>query len=512
MKLLCALTLLLAVVAAVFHGVHGQNPGLKAKVTEFGLTYGMKVFLSLLKDRAQEIKIPNQSGRADVVIGKVDYQFTNIKMTAFNIGGTSLPVVPREGLRLRANGVSASLNGDWHYSAKVAFIPIRDGGTLGLSISDVSLDVVMRLGKDAQDRPTISVGSCSAHIGDVSVKFHGGASWLYNLFKGAIENTIKNQLNSELCKSVSKAINEDVEKSFAQIRVLEPVGKFADLDLGLLEAPSFQTNFMELPLKGAVVPRDSSITVPVSPGPIPEVPETSRMIYLYGSEYVGNAIANIYHKAGQLRHVLKPKDIPKDLPFKLNTTYLAGLVPKVGELYPDMGIELVLNTSLPPHLSIRPGHATLTGYGNVHVYATPQNKPAIYLFSINVTMDLGAEVKLIGELLYGNVSMDPNKIKITTFGSTVGPVPTFGLDFAIRALCQATVPWINTFALDSRFEGMLTVWTSRDFCRQGAVPAIHYLAQGIPFHLKDVLFENAQVVMHQGFISIGTDLKYTGQF
>eukprot|EP00058_Branchiostoma_floridae_P008569 XP_002594057.1 hypothetical protein BRAFLDRAFT_68503 [Branchiostoma floridae] len=548
MKLLCArvLALLLALVAAVFHGAHGRNPGLKAKVTEFGLTYGMKVFLSVLKDRAQQIQIPNQSGRADVVIGKVDYQFTNIKMTSFNIGGTSLPVVPREGLRLRANGVSASLNGNWHYSAKVAFIPIRDGGTLSLSIREVSLDVVIRLGKDPQDRPTISVGSCSAHIGDVSVTFHGGASWLYNLFKGAIENTIKKQLDSEICKSVSKAIDEDVEKSFAQIKVLEPVGKFADLDLGLEEAPSFLTNSMDLPLKvsvfqivlracskwsrcapdsritvpvspapipdvpetsrmiytgnislyplqgavvprdsritvpvspgpileAAVVPRDSRITVPVSPGPIPEVPETSRMIYLYGSEYVGNAIAYIYHK------------IPKDLPFKLNTTYLAGLVPKVGELYPDMGVELVLNTSLPPHLSIRPGRATLTGYGNVHVYATPQDKPAVYLFSINVTMDLGAEVKLIGELLYGNVSMDPNKIKISTFGSTIGPVPSFGLDFGIRALCEATVPWIN-----------------------------NYLAQGIPFRLKDVLFENAQVVMHQGFISIGTDLSmYLSEF
>nr|AED99457.1 bactericidal/permeability-increasing protein 2 [Branchiostoma belcheri tsingtauense] len=483
MKLLCALFLLLTVVAAAFHGAQGRNPGLKAKVTEFGLTYGTKVFLSVLKDRAQQIKIPDQSGRADVVIGKVDYHFTNIQMTAFNIGGTSLPVVPREGLRLRANGVSASLNGNWHYSAKVAFIPIRDGGTLSLSISGVSLDVVIRLGKDAQARPTISVGSCSAHVGDVSVRFHGGASWLYNLFKGAIENTVKNQLNSEICKSVSKAINEDVEKSFAQIRVLEPVGKFADLDLGLLESPSFLTSYMELPIKGDVVPRDSSLTVPVSPGPIPEVPETSRMIYLYGSEYVGNAIAYIYHRAGQLRHVLKPNDIPKDLPFKLNTTYLAGLVPKVGESYPDMGVELVLNTSLPPRLSIRPGHATLTGYGNAHVFATPQNKPAVYLFSINVTMDLGAEVKLIGELLYGNVSMDPNNIKITTFGSTIGPIPTFRLDFGIRALCTATVPWIN-----------------------------NYLAQGIPFRLKNVLFENAQVVMHQGFISIGTDLKYTGQF
>jgi hypothetical protein len=35
-------------------------------------------------------------------------------------------------------------------------------------------------------------------IGSVHVKFHGGAGWIYNLFKGRVEKAIKKLLNSKV--------------------------------------------------------------------------------------------------------------------------------------------------------------------------------------------------------------------------------------------------------------------------------------------------------------------------
>jgi len=32
----------------------------------------------------------------------------------------------------------------------------------------------------------------------VDVKFHGGAAWIYNLFKGLVEDAIKKQLNNQV--------------------------------------------------------------------------------------------------------------------------------------------------------------------------------------------------------------------------------------------------------------------------------------------------------------------------
>ena len=37
---------------------------------------------------------------------------------------------------------------------------------------------------------------CSGHVDNVNVHFHGGASWLYNIFSGSVERPIRNSLQS----------------------------------------------------------------------------------------------------------------------------------------------------------------------------------------------------------------------------------------------------------------------------------------------------------------------------
>jgi hypothetical protein len=41
-------------------------------------------------------------------------------------------------------------------------------------------------GMSATHEPTVNTAACSAGIGKLDVTFHGGASWLYNLFSGVI--------------------------------------------------------------------------------------------------------------------------------------------------------------------------------------------------------------------------------------------------------------------------------------------------------------------------------------
>ena len=52
--------------------------------------------------------------------------------------------------------------------------------------------------KDAQGHATLSTTGCSFDIGGISVEFHGGASWLYNLFDGSIASAIKDDLQDQV--------------------------------------------------------------------------------------------------------------------------------------------------------------------------------------------------------------------------------------------------------------------------------------------------------------------------
>jgi lipopolysaccharide-binding protein len=54
-------------------------------------------------------------------------------------------------------------------------------------------------GLTSAHEPSINAAACSANIGSLHIDLHGGASWLYDLFTGIIEDAVKKELNSQMC-------------------------------------------------------------------------------------------------------------------------------------------------------------------------------------------------------------------------------------------------------------------------------------------------------------------------
>ena len=54
--------------------------------------------------------------------------------------------------------------------------------------------------------PNVKCTSCVVQMGGFDIKVHGGASWLYNelikLFKGKIENSVKNAIEATGCATI----------------------------------------------------------------------------------------------------------------------------------------------------------------------------------------------------------------------------------------------------------------------------------------------------------------------
>jgi hypothetical protein len=67
----------------VFGLTGAVNPGLKARVSQAGLNYAAQVAVDVLASRLQQITIPDQTGSADIKIGKVNYEFKNMKVFLF---------------------------------------------------------------------------------------------------------------------------------------------------------------------------------------------------------------------------------------------------------------------------------------------------------------------------------------------------------------------------------------------------------------------------------------------
>ncbi|KAK2156324.1 hypothetical protein LSH36_216g04027 [Paralvinella palmiformis] len=255
----------------------GRNPGLKVKVTQNGLNYAATVTVEQLSAKVKGQAIPDQHGSSSLAVGKVEYDVTNIK--------------------------------------------IRDSGTFDVDVSGVSLTLSISMGVDTTGRPTISTRSCDCNVGRVRVKFHGGASWLYNLFTKSLEKPISNALRSKLRDSLTKIINVDAAKSLKKLKVRVPIEGLLTLDYSLVSAPVFGVKYLESLHKGEFFWTTNQTETPFRPRPVPDLSGTPKMVTIFLSDYVSNSLAYAIYTYGSqfLRYSLTQKDLPLKYRHYLNT-------------------------------------------------------------------------------------------------------------------------------------------------------------------------------------------------
>lgn len=70
----------------------------------------------------------------------------------------------------------------------------------------------MSVDKDDQGHPTLKTTGCSLSIGHLGITFHGGASWLYNLFNDQIADAIKSSLQGQVYKALLTIVLSSVYK------------------------------------------------------------------------------------------------------------------------------------------------------------------------------------------------------------------------------------------------------------------------------------------------------------
>ena len=100
------------------------------------------------------------------------------------------------------------MHGNWRYKYSLGFVKIHGHGSFDVSVSGLDFSVSATLGVDKDGRPTISSTGCSSHVGNLHIKFHGGASWLYDLFNKFVEKQIKSKLQAMMCM-ISAGLHPD---------------------------------------------------------------------------------------------------------------------------------------------------------------------------------------------------------------------------------------------------------------------------------------------------------------
>jgi len=461
------------------------DPGLKVQLSQTGLNYAASVAVDILTVQVQQASLPDQSGTADIKVGKVDYEFKNMKVTSFQKPSTSLTVNTGSGLSWSVSGASLSVHGDWHYKYKAGFIKISDSGSFDVDVSGLTASVAVTLGASQTGEPTIHSTGCDCNINDLSIHLHGGASWLYDLFIGSVSHPLRRNIQSKLCDTARKAVDEDAARELSTLKVQVVIDHQWLLDYRLVTGPTFGTGYFESYHKGEFFFAAEPTEAPFKPASLPSQVSSDHMATFWISDYVLNTAGYVLHQRKILSYNLTQKDLPGDEKSFLNTTCCAAcscigkFLPQVAKSFPEAYVEAWMSTSEPPTINIDPTSIFGNFTGTIILSARLSNGSLAHLFEMKITAKIVILPSFDGSTLRASVSSISEVISIVE--SSIGPVSPevikFFFDFAKKAFI---IPQLNAVG-----------------------------AKGFPIpRIDHVRFSNTDIQLMSNCVCLKTDVEY----
>uniref|UniRef100_A0A674DWK2 Bactericidal permeability-increasing protein n=1 Tax=Salmo trutta TaxID=8032 RepID=A0A674DWK2_SALTR len=443
------------------------NPGVKVKLTEKGIEYVKKIGMASLQQKLKTMKVPDLSGTERVApIGKVKYSLTGITIVNLGLPNSALALVPDTGICLSITNA-------------VIMHP-RDHGSFDLEVNGLTVTDSITIKSDETGRPTVSSVNCVANVGSASIKFHGGASWLYNLFSDYIDKALRSALQKQICPLVADTIT-DMNPHLKTLNVLAKVDKYAEVEYSMVTSPTISNASIDFSLKGEFYNIGKHQEPPFSPMPFSLPPEVNNMLYIGISAFTTNSAGFVYNNAGALSLYITDDMIPPSSPIRLNTRTFGAFIPEIAKRFPGMMIKLLVKTVKEPTIFFEPNNVTVQASGSVTAYAIQPNTTLSPLFVLNMEGSVSARLYVTGVKLAGAVTL--NKIEMTLETSYVGEFQVGSLDnIFLMVLKVAVIPKVNA-RLEKGFP----------------LPAIGKIS-----------LVNTQLQVLKDYMLIGTDVQFTG--
>uniref|UniRef100_A0A3P8XE80 Bactericidal permeability-increasing protein n=1 Tax=Esox lucius TaxID=8010 RepID=A0A3P8XE80_ESOLU len=460
----CCWLALLALVSPTL----ATNPGVKLKLTEKAIEYGKQIGIATLQQKLKTIQIPDIAGTEKVSpIGKVKYSLTEMKIVNLGLPKSDLTLVPGTGISLSITNAFINLHGNW----RVRYLHvIKDSGSFDLAVSGLTVTDSLSILSDETGRPTVRGVNCEAIVGSASVKFHGGASWLYNLFSSFIDKALRSAMQKQICPLVADAIN-DMNQHLKTLNVLAKVDNHAEIEYSMVTPPSISKSSIDLNLKGEFYNIGKHQEPPFSPTPFSLPPQINNMLYIGVSAFTANTAGFVYNNAGVLG--LRITDDMVRVPLATSSQFIS-------KRFPGLMVELLVQTVKEPTISFQPNNVTVQASCTMTAYAVQTNSTLTPLFILNMEGSVSARLFVAGVMLAGAITL--NKFEITLGTSYVGPFQVQSLDNIFRiVLKDVVIPQINV-----------------------------RLEKGFPLPtIGKMELINTELQVLKGYMLIGTDVKFT---
>lgn len=464
----------LIVVSMLLSGTWGQNPAIQVILTNRGLQYGKHTVAGWVQDTLDHITLPDISGEIDIHIGTIEYTLTGVTIAKCDFPEPVVEFFQEvPGIKTSMIGLSVALTGEWI----TRFGIIHDGGSFDMAIFSVDVTSVVELGKDADGRLSVSSISCDALVGDVDAQFHGGASWLFQIFVDHYKDHIRQAIERRICPGVEESI-DNLEHHLQAMNVSMDVDPVLALDLPLTGSPVVDAASLNVGLKGEFYSIQTHKDPPFVAQPFTMPQQPAYMLSLGVSEYTVNSAIYGYYSAGLFQALIDDSMIPPSSPVRLNTSFMGPFIPQLPTMLPDLLMNLQVYARDAPVFSVQPGAAKLCVQVAVKASAVAPNGTQIPLFQLNVDSNFSGKMWISSGRLKGSMMLD--NFTMTLAASEVGPFKTEALENLVRSgIKMVALPRLN-----------------------------EKLGKGIILpRMKHAQLVNSALIMEKGFIAISSNFQ-----
>ncbi|KAF0036479.1 hypothetical protein F2P81_011791 [Scophthalmus maximus] len=371
----------------LFSCAHGENPAIQVILTNKGLQYGKHAGTDWIQKMLEHVTLPDISGKVNVGFWcSIHYTLTNTSIEKCDLPEPSADFYPdATGLKTSMSGLSVALSGQW----MTHFGIIHDKGSFDMAILGVDVTSVVELGKDADGHLSVSSANCVAQVGDVEVRFHGGASWIFKRF----------------VKHFKKRISKEIEN------------------------------------RGEFFSEKTRADPPFEAQPFTMPEQQAFMLSLGLSEFTLNSASYVYYSYGVFQRFIDDSMIPPGFPLHLNTSLMGPYVPQLPKMFPGLLMDLHVYARDTPMFSFQPGAVKLGIQGAVKAFAIQPNGTQTPLFQLNIDLTLSSKVWIADGKVKGSVSTD--NFTLTLAGSEVGSFGTDALENIARKVVEMGLEILN---------------------------------------------------------------------
>lgn len=451
-------------------------PGFKIRVTDGGLSFVTEKVKKEVENlpKSKYRNLPDQHGSTS----GMSYSVTGLCITYAKMAYFSIQPMRTGELFVSIKGTSVQIHGNWQLDNIAS-------GTLDVIVSSLWLKGSIRVGYDGTSRPTIHADSSSCQIGLRYIKVHldGGPRWIIDKFhiEDKIQNDLTDTLKTEACPEFVTFINKNAANKLRSLKVLYPITKYSELDIGLTSNPLLNGS-VTTDHKGAVYQNGNHTKPPFTVPPIPVCEDESNMLIIWVTDYVANSACYVLHSTNYFQYNLTQEKIPADVNLNLNTSLfpMTVLIPQLSKIYPNKLMQINVNTTAPPRVTFGLDKVSINVTGDVVVYVIKSSDQLTYLFTLGSTLNITAKLGTSGtNVTWHDVSIC---FDVQLLNTTI----TFKIESLRAALKIALKTYIMPLVKKKGLDGI-------------SFPIV-------PLFGHQFSFQNTTIKQRQNFLMLGADI------